>query len=144
LDDRGYAIGVDGAGNAYFTGSTGSANFPTASPVQPAYGGGYTDAFVTKLASTGSALAHSTFLGGTDYDYAQGIGVDGAGNAYVTGTTLSTNFPVAQNPFQSIVGGYYDAFVAKIDSLSPNPPTPVPGFISTGHAPRVDGAITVW
>ncbi len=114
-DDVGYAIAVDSVGNAYVTGSTASTNFPTASPIQPASGGG-TDAFITKLNTSGSTLAYSTYLGGNSDDFGYAIAVDSAGNAYVTGYTFSTNFPTA-NPIQpaNALGGF-DAFVTKINA----------------------------
>ncbi len=105
-------IAVDSTGNAYVTGSTGSADFPTASPRQPASGGG-TDAFVTKLNATGSALLYSTYLGGNGADNGRAIAVDATG-AYVTGDTTSPNFPTA-SPVQATGGGGTDAFVAKLD-----------------------------
>ena len=89
-DARG--IAVDGAGNAYVTGSTVSTNFPTVNAVQATLRG-RTDAFVTKLNPTGSALLFSTYLGGNDDDVASGIGLDSTGNAYVVGSTASFNFP---------------------------------------------------
>jgi hypothetical protein len=113
-EDVGYGIGVDSAGNAYVTGWTKSTNFPTANPFQPAYGGGFYDAFVTALDHTGSVLLYSTYLGGNDVDVGFGIAVDSAGNAYVTGYTGSNNFPTA-NPLQPTNGGI-DAFVTKLDA----------------------------
>ena len=117
--DVGYGIAVDGSGNAYVTGYTQSTNFPTTSGAyQVAFGGGYHDAFVTELNATGTALLYSTYLGGSGQDEGDGIAVDGAGNAYVTGLTASTNFPL-QNAFQPAYGGNADAFVAKLNpSLS--------------------------
>jgi hypothetical protein len=130
-DDRGFGIAVDSAGNAYVTGTTTSNNFPTESPAQR-HRGGSNDAFVSKLNPGGSALVYSTYMGGLSYDSGNGIAVDSAGNAYVTGTTQSTNFPT-KSPLQpSNAGGYADAFVAQIDtraatttvlSSSPNPST---------------------
>ena len=115
-DDVAAGIAVDSAGNAYVAGSAGSTNFPTTSSFQAASGGGVNDAFVTKLNATGSALAYSTYLGGNSYDSAYGIAVDSAGNAYVTGTTLSTNFPTA-SPIQATHGGgENDAFVTKLNA----------------------------
>jgi hypothetical protein len=114
FDDIGYGIAVDSAGNAYVTGYTESANFPTANPRQSANGGGR-DAFVAKLNAAGSVLAYSTYLGGSNDDYGYGIAVDSAGNAYVTGYTNSTNFPTA-NPLQAANGGSVDAFVAKLNA----------------------------
>jgi Beta-propeller repeat/Abnormal spindle-like microcephaly-assoc'd, ASPM-SPD-2-Hydin len=113
--DYGFGIAVDSSGNAYVTGETSSTDFPTMSPLQPAYGGGDTDAFVAQLNPAGSALVYSTYLGGSVTDYGQSIAVDSSGDAYVTGLTTSTNFPT-MNPLQaSNGGGNGDAFVAQID-----------------------------
>ncbi|MGO9274542.1 MAG: SBBP repeat-containing protein [Terriglobia bacterium] len=118
--DEGNDIAVDAAGNAYVTGATGP-GFPTLNPLQSSYHGGG-DLFVAKLNPTGSALVYSTYLGGSSYDEGDGIAVDAAGNAYVTGYTTSTDFPTA-NPFQANCGACNpsldvgDAFVAK---LNPN------------------------
>jgi cysteine-rich repeat protein len=112
-DEYGRGIAVDGAGNAYVTGNTQSTDFPTASPLQAA-NAGKDDAFVAKLDAAGSALAYATYLGGSDFDYGYGIAVDGAGNAHVTGTTQSTDFPTA-SPLQAYPEGA-DAFVARLDT----------------------------
>ena len=112
--DEGYGIAVDGVGNAFITGYTGSSNFPTKNPLQAAYGGD-DDAFVVEIGPTGSALVYSTYLGGSNYDYGLGIAADRRGNAYVTGLTLSSDFPT-MNPLQRARGGGDDAFVAKIAS----------------------------
>jgi len=111
-NDHGLAIAVDSSGSAYVTGDTQSANFPVASGFQATIGGGFWDAFVTKLTSTG-ALAYSTYLGGNGDEYGQGIAVDSSGSAYVAGYTSSTNFPL-KSPIQSSYNGGQDAFVAKI------------------------------
>ena len=114
-NDLGYGIAVDSAGNAYVTGATSSTNFPTMNPLQPAFGGGNDDAFVTKINESGSALVYSTYLGGSGSDVAQGVAVDSSGNAYITGGTSSTGFPTA-NPVQPAYGGGEDdAFVTKIN-----------------------------
>ena len=110
----GNSIAVDSSGNAFVSGGTRSTNFPTASPIQPANGGGLTDVFVLKMNPAGSALIYSTYLGGTDDDYGFGIALDSFGNAYVTGQTSSTNFPTA-SPFQSANGGGKDVFVTKLN-----------------------------
>ena len=116
-------IALDPSGNAYVVGTTGDDTFPTtANAFQKAYGGGGTDAFVTKLNGVGSALGYSTYLGGNGTDSGVAIAVDSSGNAYVTGDTqtnantgrLSTNFPNA-NPFQAF-GGFEDAFVTKFNA----------------------------
>ena len=115
-DDGGHGIALDSAANAYVTGATNSNNFPTANALQSTFGGTY-DAFVTKLNPAGSALVYSTYLGGSGDDGGHDIAVDSAGNAYVTGYTLSTDFPTA-NAFQRTIAGAYDAFVTKIGEAS--------------------------
>jgi len=110
-------IRVDSVGDAYVTGVTRSTNFPvTSGAFQTAYGGGLDDAFVTKLNPTGSALVYSTFLGGNGDESGDGIAVDSAGNAYVTGFTQSTNFPTTSGAFQTTPGGGSDAFVTKLNA----------------------------
>src|SRR5207249_1464949 len=80
--------------------------------------GGFWDVFVTKLNSAGSALAYSTYLGGSGEDdpYDGGIAVDTSGNAYIVGWTSSLDFPTSSGAFQPIPGGSYDAFVTKLDA----------------------------
>ncbi len=112
--DEGRGIAVDAQGNAYITGSTGSLDFPTKNPVQATFGGSG-DAFLTKLSATGAALLYSTYLGGNGSDIGNGIAVDPAGNAYVAGTTFSTNFPT-KAAFQPGKGAQQDAFLAKINA----------------------------
>ena len=112
-EEVGKSIAVDRAGNAYITGQTGSSNFPTQNPLQAASIGSY-DAFITKLNPDGDALVYSTYLGGSNYDYGNSITVDRAGNAYITGYTISTNFPT-QNPLQASYGGDVDAFITKLN-----------------------------
>jgi len=121
--DWGGSIALDKAGNAYVTGGTASADFPTTpSALQIVCGDvgcALGDAFVTKLNAAGSALVYSTYLGGSGIDYGRGIAVDKAGNAYVTGGTVSSNFPVTTGAFQTVCGDpectLGDAFVAKLD-----------------------------
>ena len=117
--DLGLGIAVDTAGNAYVTGNTSSSNFPgtAGSLIQSTFGGGFEDAFVTKLNAAGTALVYSTYLGGNGVDVGFGITVDAAGTAYVTGTTGSSNFPgTAGSAIQSTLGGAMDAFVAKLNA----------------------------
>ena len=112
-NDTGWGIAVDSEGNAYVTGHTQSADFPIMNPLQAALGGS-SDAFVAKLNPAGSALVYSTYLGGGDNDRGDGIAVDSEGNAYVVGTTSSTDFPTV-NPLQPGPGGLSDAFVAQLN-----------------------------
>jgi hypothetical protein len=107
-------IAVDADGNAYVTGETYSHDFPTSNALQPTFGGGFVDTYVTKFTPDGSSLAYSTFLGGSGDDRGYGIAVDPAGNAYVTGFTRSPNFPTV-NPIQSRLRSLEgNAFVAKL------------------------------
>ncbi len=111
--DQANGIALDSSGNAFITGYTASANFPTKGAFQTSYGGNG-DAFVAELDPTGSALVYSSYLGGSGADFGQGIALDSSGNAYVTGSTQSTNFPT-QNPLQATSGGNSDAFVSKVN-----------------------------
>jgi Beta-propeller repeat len=115
-DDDATSIAVDSAGKALVTGYTSSANFPTTpGAVQPNIGGGY-DAFVTKLNSSGSALVYSTFLGGTNDDAGGAITIDWSGKAYITGYTISTNYPTTPGAYQTTTSGGYDGFVTKLNT----------------------------
>jgi hypothetical protein len=117
--DGGLAIVVDSMGNIYVRGATSSTDFPTTTnAIQPGYGGGYWDAFVTQIISTGGVYTYgySSYLGGSDADTGDGIAVDGAGNVYVTGETDSTDFPTTTNAIQPGYGGGGDAFVTQIVS----------------------------
>ncbi|HEX3746610.1 MAG TPA: SBBP repeat-containing protein [Bryobacteraceae bacterium] len=111
--DSGRAIALDPAGNAYVTGVTFSANFPTVHPFQAAKGL-QQDAFVAKINPAGTAWVYSTYLGGNQVDEGYGIAADAAGNAYITGYTASTDFPL-QSPFQSSNLATVDAFVTKLN-----------------------------
>ncbi len=102
--DKAYGIALDPAGNAYIAGATTSIDFPTTAAAYRATSAGAKDAFVTKLNAAGSALVYSTYLGGSQNDYATAIAVDAAGSAYVTGSTFSFDFPVL-NAFQPQKGG---------------------------------------
>ncbi len=105
-------IAVDAAGNTYLCGSTTSIDFPTKSAFQAAYGGGYYDAFVVKLSPVGKII-YSSYLGGGRDDIARHVIVDTMGNAYITGYTTSSDFPV-RNAMQPTPASQGDAFVTKL------------------------------
>jgi hypothetical protein len=109
--DLGNGIAVDGSGNVYVAGDTSSPNFP-ASGFQNTNRGSQ-DAFVSKLSGDGSHLLYSSYLGGAGDDHAAALAVDAGGSAYVTGSTYSSNFPVAA-AWQGSLGGGQDAFVARL------------------------------
>ena len=93
--DGANAIAVASDNTAFVTGGTVSGmGFPLVHPLQAGYGGGTVDAFVSKFSADGSTLLYSTYLGGSNDDVGNGIAVDTFGNAYVTGTTESPDFPV--------------------------------------------------
>jgi hypothetical protein len=113
--DAGYAVAVDVAGNAYLTGSTESGNFPMFSSFNPIHGG-LSDVFVAKVNASGTAIVYSTFLGGSSSDYGRGIAVDAVGNAYVVGSTYSTNFYVTTSGPDVTHNGSADAFIARLNA----------------------------
>ena len=110
-------IGLDAAGNAYIAGETRSENFPVKNAVQPGRSAGSTpftfDAFAAALNADGSDLIYSTYLGGSNNETAVGMGVDAAGNTYVTGTTASNDFRVASAYQNTLNGQQADSYVAK-------------------------------
>ena len=121
-DEFGRGIAVDGSGNAYVTGNTGTSDgsFPVGGGFPyTTYNGGTNDAFVAKVNAGGTALVYSGYIGGSGDDLGRGIVVDGSGNAYVTGETSTSDgsFPVAGGfPDTTYNGGTFDAFVAKVNA----------------------------
>ena len=116
------ALALDSGGDVFVTGNTTSTNFPvvpqstptsSAAAFQTVYKGNG-DAFVAELASTGSKLTYSSYLGGSGADFGQGIAVDSTGNAYVTGSTQSPDFPLL-SPFQATLEGSSDVFITKVN-----------------------------
>ncbi len=109
LDDRGFAIQVDAAGNAYILGDTVSLNFPTVN----AYSSGNHNTsngwvvFVSKLNPTGTALIYSTFVGGVADSHGLGLAIDAAGNAYFAGYTGAGDYPVTAGAFQTQCGSNF-------------------------------------
>ncbi|HJP92353.1 MAG TPA: SBBP repeat-containing protein [Pyrinomonadaceae bacterium] len=117
--DRGDGIAIDSAGNAYITGDTFSTDFPvTTGAFQIGKVGFNTDAFVTKMNSTGTALIYSTYFGGANRDSGNDIALDEAGNAYVTGLTDSSNLPTTPGAFRttSVLTDEFDAFAMKLNA----------------------------
>ncbi|MDH3967833.1 MAG: SBBP repeat-containing protein [Rhodospirillales bacterium] len=124
----GYAVAADSSGNAYVTGMTYAEDFPTTpgsfqESCPPTPVGTCNGAFVTKFSADGSALVYSTYLSGganvqagtAAWDEGRGIAVDSLGNAFVTGSTLSDQFPTTPGAFQSTFGGGRDGFITKLN-----------------------------
>ncbi len=121
------AIAVDTKGDVLATGQTTSSNFPTepkstsnstttTEPFQDSYGGNG-DAFVFEIPSAGNVLTYSSYLGGSGADFGQGIAVNSAGDAYVTGSTQSPDFPIptGTTPYQPTLSGSSDVFVTEVN-----------------------------
>jgi hypothetical protein len=113
--DVGYAIAVDSDGNAYVGGKSESDDFPVTKGAFQTTNVGER-AFVAKLNPTGTALVYSTFLGGSSSEAVSAIQVDSARNAYVTGTTFSSNFPATEGAFQTSSKDGHTVFVAKLNA----------------------------
>ena len=123
--DRGYGIAVDAFGNTYVAGETRgqtnveadkcSSTFPIANAIQPKYGCGLADAFVTKITPAGN-IAFSTLLGGKGWDLAYDITVDSDGDIVVTGQAQGEEFPVANALYSTFRGGSYDVFITKLNN----------------------------
>jgi len=113
--DQGWSIAVDADGAAYLTGMAWAADFPVTPGAVQTTRSGESDAFVAKVSPDGSTLLYSTVLGGSSHEnYFVGgaVAVDGAGNAYVTGETLSDDFPTTPGAFRRTGG---TVFAAKIN-----------------------------
>jgi hypothetical protein len=152
--DAGAGIAVDASGAAYVTGLTYSADFPTtAGAFDTSFNGGticdqfgcitFRDAYVTKLNASGSGLVYSTFLGGASDDQGTGIAVDASGAAYVTGNTLSGDFPTAASPAQPSIAGAIDAFVVRLNLDGAAPDTTPPTCVLTASHPGPPASIEV-
>lgn len=153
-DDEGRAIAVDRSGNVYLAGKTYSGNFPTTPGAVQTVLRGRADVFVSKLSPDGGRLLYSTYLGGEGDDYknlgddeANGVAVDSAGNAYVTGVAESLQFPTTPGAFQSINPAGDPRFSLNVFAAKLNPSataliyaTYIGGRRDIGNAIAVDGA----
>jgi hypothetical protein len=135
--DQGFGIAVDATGNAYVTGRTSSteATFPVTVGPDLTFNGRPYDAFVVKVRADGTGLIYAGYIGGDSRDTGAGIAVDATGNAYVVGSTNSTEatFPVTVGP-DLTWNGRRDAFVAKIGALDV---VGIRGTVAMGGAPVV-------
>src|SRR5205823_915858 len=114
--DEGYRIVVDDSGSAYVTGATLSKDFPTTAGAPQATSGGAIDVFVAKLDPSGASLDYPTYLGGSGEDQGNRIAVDDSGNAYVTGSSTSPDFPTTAGAYQTTSpGAGTHVFMTELD-----------------------------
>ncbi|MDD5493696.1 MAG: SBBP repeat-containing protein [Dehalococcoidia bacterium] len=114
LKECAIGLAIDAGGFAYVVGNTQSSDFPTRNSMQPAMSG-EVNIYIAKLNTAGNDLVYSTYLGGSGFDFAQGIEIDMSGCVYITGATSSANFPM-MNPYQGQSAGQSDAFITKVAS----------------------------
>lgn len=117
--DGGYGIVADAGGHAFVTGRTSATDFPTTAGAPRSTPGGSSDAYVVRLDPAGSSLLYSTYLGGASEDRGTGIALDAAGNAWVTGVTLSADFPVTSDALRGSLGAsatFGTLFITAVNS----------------------------
>ena len=125
-EDWGWGLDVDGNGVAYLVGETWSSDFPTTTLALDGSLTGGQDAFVAQLATNGTNLLTSSYLGGSDWDHGFGIAADGLGHVYVTGETRSADFPISPSAYDNSHNGNYDIFVTKLRVVQANFPAYLP------------------
>ena len=130
--DIGQGVALDAVGDAFVVGTTSSTNFPVTTNnlfgFLRATNSGGNDVFVIAFSNDFSGVIYSAYLGGASDDFGNGIALDPAGNVYIVGQTLSTNFPTV-NARQTVRNGTNDVFLAKIVLTVPKPE------IDTNHEP---------
>jgi hypothetical protein len=114
-EDKLFGVQVDSSGSAYAAGYNGSPNFPVTVGAFDTTDNALIDVNVTKLNATGSALAYSTYIGGSNVDISLAIAIDAGGNAYVTGSTSSTDYPVSVGAFDATLNDV-DGFVTRVNA----------------------------
>ena len=118
--DTGWSLTLDGDGNIVVTGFTNSFDFPATAGAYDTSLDGSSDVFVFKLSAEGGSYLYGTFVGGSSYDLGYSLALDGDGNVVVTGETVSSDFPISANAFDTTFnGGFYDAFVTKLAMAPP-------------------------
>jgi hypothetical protein len=122
--DVAWGLAIDSSDNVYVSGTAGSNNFPTTSGAYQTTNLGSANSqavgFVSKLNSTGTALDYSTYLGGSKGAGAYAIAVNSAGNAYVAGNAMYTDFPVTSGAYQTTnkasANSASNAFIAELNT----------------------------
>ena len=114
-NDGGVGVGFDADGNVYVAGYSDSILLRVVNAIQP-LNYGQREGFIMKLDPTGQTVLYATYLGGDGVDAIVGLAVDAAGNAYITGITSSTTYPLAPNAIQPQNNGGQDVFVTKLNA----------------------------
>ena len=117
LPGRVNAMTVDAAGNAYVTGLTAALPFATTPGAFQSLQRGESDAFIIRLDASGKTMLYATYLGGSHADNGTDLALDALGNAYVTGTTYSDDFPTTPGAFQNSKSIFSGTFIAKLNGL---------------------------
>jgi hypothetical protein len=107
---------IDSIGNSYITGFTSSLDYPTTPGAYNSINNDNDDSFITKLNSSGSDLVYSTYLGGNQNDFGDYLAIDNYGNTYITGLTLSSDFPTTNNAYNRNSNGDDDGYITKLNS----------------------------
>ena len=115
LLDEAFGITLDTAGNVYITGRTASTNFPVTTGAYDTSWNGGVDAFVTKLNPAGTGLVYSTYLGGSAADVSEAITLDKFGNIIITGDTMSADFPITSDAYDTSYNGDWDIIISQIN-----------------------------
>lgn len=108
-------VGRDAQGNLYLAGTTLSTDFTVSETPRQATSGGGSDVFVVKLDPGGKTVLYASYLGGSGPDVLNAMAVDPQGRVYLTGTTLSPNFPLSANSRGTAIAGNTDAFVTRLN-----------------------------
>ena len=114
-EDYGYAITLDASNNIFLTGATWSLDFPTTIGAYDPTHNGWEDVFVIILNATGVRLMYSSYIGGIDEDYGYSIALDSVNNPYITGSTLSSNFPTTTSAFDINYNDLEDILIFKLE-----------------------------
>ena len=113
----GIDIAVENNGVSYTIGFTDSSDFPVFNAYDGSWNGNF-DFFISKIDPPGGFLMFSTYLGGSNADIGNGIDIDNNGNAFVTGYTWSSNFPVTANAYDGSYNGGADICIATLDTIT--------------------------
>ncbi len=132
-DEFAFRVTVNGDSQATIMGLTSSLDFPVLNPLQAGFGGGVYDAFITKVAASGS-LNYSTYLGGSGDEFGYSIYSDAAGGVWIGGSTSSQNFPLLHPLQPAYAGGPFDAFLTHIEDPGSAPAAPTCSLCQTRPA----------